>query len=59
MVDVIGRETDFTLETNRKRVKEKLSKRTQSLNFAFFKFLAIMNSKMEGKKHVFYIAPQL
>ena len=28
VVDAIGLETDFTLETNRKRVKEKLLKRT-------------------------------
>ena len=29
VVDDIGLETDFTLETNRKRVKEKLLKRTK------------------------------
>ena len=28
VVDAIGPETDFTLETNRKRVKEKLPKTT-------------------------------
>ena len=28
MVDAVGLETDFTLETNRKRVKEKLLKTT-------------------------------
>ena len=51
MVDAIGLETDFTLETNRNRMKEKLLKRTLTLEFHLsdLKFLTIMNSEMEEK----------
>ena len=53
VVDARGLETDFTLETNRKRVKEKL--KTPEFHLSELKFLNIMNVKWK-KTHVFYIA---
>ena len=52
VLDAIGLETDFTLETNRKRMKEKLLKRIKTTKFHLsdLKFQIIMKSEMEKKK---------
>ena len=56
MVDAIGLETEFTLETTRKRVKEKLSElKTPAFHLLDLKFLNIMNSEMEDKTCILHV----
>ena len=57
MVDAIGLETDFTLELNRKRVKEKILKSTKTpeLYFLDLKFQTIMKKKNEDKTYILHI----